>query len=59
MSKTFSADFEDRQNESGLTFNKLGIHYFTPPMLALDIRPIGKMAGDKIPSFAMNFNKAT
>ena len=42
-----------------LTFNKLWIHHFAPPMLTLNIRSIRKMAGDKIPPFAMDFHEST
>ena len=42
-----------------LTFNKLWVDDFAPSVLALHIRSVGKMAGDEIPTLAMDFNKSS
>ena len=42
-----------------LTFHKLWVDDFAPPMLALNIRSVGKMASDEIPALTMDFNKSS
>ena len=42
-----------------ITFYKLWVDDFTPSVLALHIRSVGKMASDKIPPLTVDFHKSS
>ena len=40
-----------------VTFDKFWVDHFLPPVLALDVSPVRKMVGYKVPSFPMDFHQ--
>ena len=38
--------------------NQLGVHHLLPPVLALHIRPVGKVRGDEVPALPVDLHQA-